>query len=140
MGLTLTRDKLYKPFVFPVPIPSYNHKEVGWIDQIPIYETRHDNSKLTILFSHGNACDLGHIRSVVNTLSQRLQVNVISYDYPGYGLHQGTPTEAGCYETIYKVYKYLRANTDCPILVVGQSVGTGPSAWLAKEQVLGVCV
>ena len=40
---------------------------------------------VTILFSHGNAEDLGLIAPVLKRMAQRLGANVVSYDYVGYG-------------------------------------------------------
>jgi fermentation-respiration switch protein FrsA (DUF1100 family) len=58
---------------------------------------------------------------------------VISYDYPGYGLMQGKTDEQGCYDTIKAVYEHLIDNKVSNIVLMGQSVGTGPTAWLAKD-------
>lgn len=40
---------------------------------------------MTILFSHGNAEDLNTAYSWMKKLSKNLSVNVIGYDYTGYG-------------------------------------------------------
>lgn len=47
---------------------------------------------LTILYSHANAEDLGNIYPWCKFLSKSLGVNVLAYDYTGYGLatNQGT--------------------------------------------------
>lgn len=42
-------------------------------------------SNCTILFSHGNAQDLGMIYDWFKSFSAVLQVNVMAYDYTGYG-------------------------------------------------------
>ena len=42
-------------------------------------------SNCTILFSHGNAEDLGMIYDWFKSFSAVLQVNVMAYDYTGYG-------------------------------------------------------
>jgi len=42
--------------------------------------------KYTLLYSHGNAEDLGLIASFLSDLARLLQVNVMCYDYSGYGV------------------------------------------------------
>ena len=42
-------------------------------------------SKITIIFSHGNAEDIGMIFDSFNEFSKELLVNVLAYDYEGYG-------------------------------------------------------
>jgi len=41
--------------------------------------------KITILFSHGNAEDIGMIFDSFTEFSKELGVNVLAYDYEGYG-------------------------------------------------------
>lgn len=40
-------------------------------------------------------------------MMETLKVNVMCYDYSGYGLSPGTPSEKNCYEDIYATYTYL---------------------------------
>ncbi|KFG64627.1 alpha/beta hydrolase family protein [Toxoplasma gondii RUB] len=46
------------------------------------------HAKWTVLYSHGNGTDIGHLHESVMDLCRRLQVNVLSYDYSGYGCTQ----------------------------------------------------
>lgn len=86
--ISASRDSLFQPFAFPLPKCSYDNYMEGlnFVDNIPIYLKHSNKDSPTLLFSHGNACDLGHTKSLVDELSKKLSVNVISYDYPGYGL------------------------------------------------------
>jgi len=92
----------------------------------------------TILYSHANAEDLGYIYPWCKFLSQRLGVNVMAYDYTGYGLalDQGPPSERQCYADIEAAYNYLRKHLRIParnIILYGRSLGTGPSTHLAVK-------
>lgn len=94
---------------------------------------------LTILYSHGNAEDLGRIDK-----SLELWVadgwSVLAYDYPGYGHSPGRPSEQGCYDAIDTAYKYLIEKMEIPsskIVVWGRSLGTGPSCYLAEKEKTG---
>lgn len=48
------------------------------------------NPRFTILFSHGNAVDLGQMSSFYLGLGSRINCNVFSYDYSGYGVSSGS--------------------------------------------------
>lgn len=100
-------------------------------------------SKVTILFSHGNAEDLGMIFEWFYEFSQEVRVNVLAYDYEGYGKSEGIPSEQACYENIDAAYAFLTQTMHIPseqIVLYGRSLGSGPSCYLAerlhKEQVI----
>lgn len=91
-------------------------------------------NKYWVLFSHGNAEDLGFIQSRVNQI-HAAGFNVLCYDYRGYGLTKGKPSESGCYEDILTAWNYLLTKTTADhIIIWGRSVGSGPSTWLASEK------
>ena len=49
--------------------------------------------RFTILHSHGNAVDLGQMSSFYLGLGNRINCNIFSYDYSGYGVSSGRSTE-----------------------------------------------
>ncbi|GCL39664.1 hypothetical protein SR1949_47920 [Sphaerospermopsis reniformis] len=63
-------------------------------------------AKYTILYVHGNAEDLGHIRATLKKIRD-VGFSVFAYDYRGYGTSQGTPTENAAYQDIDTAYNYL---------------------------------
>jgi hypothetical protein len=96
-------------------------------------------ARYTILFSHGNAEDLGDIEPLLLRL-QALGLDVIAYDYEGYGQSEGRPSEARVYADIDAVYRYLTEQRGVPserILAYGRSLGGGPSVDLASREPLG---
>ncbi|KAL6591417.1 hypothetical protein ACP70R_026047 [Stipagrostis hirtigluma subsp. patula] len=50
---------------------------------------RHPAARLTLLYSHGNAADLGQMIGLFLELRAHLRVNIMSYDYSGYGASTG---------------------------------------------------
>ncbi|MEN9231365.1 MAG: alpha/beta hydrolase [Thermostichus sp. DG02_5_bins_236] len=96
------------------------------------------NATYTLLYSHGNAEDLGDILPHMHSLRQQ-RFGVLAYDYRGYGTSEGTPSEAGVYKDIEAAYAYLIAQGIPPaqILVYGRSVGGGPSVYLAARKPVG---
>ncbi|KAA8530593.1 hypothetical protein F0562_005302 [Nyssa sinensis] len=69
-------------------------------------------------------------------LSLRLRINLMGYDYSGYGQSTGKPTECNTYADIDAVYKCLKEQygiKDEQLIVYGQSVGSGPTIDLASR-------
>jgi len=98
-------------------------------------------AKYTILYSHGNAEDLGDIKPILTKIRD-LGFNILAYDYQGYGTSAGQPTESHTYQDIDTAYNYLIYKLGIPpqkIIIFGRSVGGGPSLDLAsREPVAGL--
>ncbi|TYJ25171.1 hypothetical protein E1A91_A07G030600v1 [Gossypium mustelinum] len=97
---------------------------------------RHPVARLTLLYSHGNAADLGQMHELFNELRAHLRVNIMSYDYSGYGASTGKPTEFNTYYDIEAVYNCLKKEYGVKqedLIVYGQSVGSGPTLHLASR-------
>ncbi|XP_040385298.1 alpha/beta hydrolase domain-containing protein 17C-like isoform X2 [Oryza brachyantha] len=97
---------------------------------------RHPDAASTLLYSHGNAADLGHLYQLFLHLSFNLRVNVLGYDYSGYGQSSGKPSEHNTYADIEAAYKCLIENFGAKeeeIILYGQSVGSGPTVDLASR-------
>ncbi|XP_062106417.1 uncharacterized protein LOC133817824 [Humulus lupulus] len=93
-------------------------------------------ASLTLLYSHGNAADLGQMYELFSELSVILRVNLLGYDYSGYGKSTGKPSEQNTYADIEAAYrclveKYGAKEED--IILYGQSVGSGPTLDLASR-------
>ena len=89
----------------------------------------------TLLYSHGNAEDLAQSDPLYAEL-HALGLGVLAYDYPGYGLATGTPDEQSCQRAIKASWDQLISSGIPPssIIIVGRSVGSGPSVWLASRE------
>lgn len=101
----------------------------------------HDSSAaFTILYSHGNAEDLGHLASLLERL-HGAGFSVLAYDYRGYGLSTGgPPTTNGAFHDIHAVYRHAVETLGIPperLLVLGRSVGSGPATELAAREPIG---
>jgi pimeloyl-ACP methyl ester carboxylesterase len=99
------------------------------------------NSEFTILYSHGNAEDIGDIREVLEAF-QNKGFSVLAYDYRGYGTSDGTPSERNTYEDAEAVYEYLAGKLGCPpdrIIALGRSLGGAAAMHLAcREKLAGL--
>ncbi len=137
--------------IFLPPAVSYDHQPAedsgainiltGDGNVIAARYLPHPESRYTILYSHGNASNLGSILPVLQALQSR-GFSVFAYDYPGYGYSTGRPTESRAYNAIEVAYSYLTDAQDVPpeqIILHGQSLGGGPSTYLAaKKPVAGL--
>ncbi len=90
----------------------------------------------TLLYAHGNAEDLGDIAPVLDILYDA-GFSVFAYDYRGYGLSDGRPSERHAYADIDAAYAYLREELGlgpAQIIAFGRSVGGGSAVDLASRQ------
>lgn len=105
-------------------------------EYIPAYYFFNPINTVTIVYSHGNATDIGRIYDWMDIIHQSCQVNIVCYDYVGYGSNTGKPSEQGCYDCINSVYEYLVTDNNInsnDIILFGRSIGTGPTVDLASR-------
>lgn len=76
--------------------------------KIPIICFRHPEATLTLIYSHGNATDLGGMFIMYAVMAFTLGITVVAYDYTGYGeCEDGVrPTEKQTYKDIERVYDW----------------------------------
>mmetsp|Transcript_10821 Transcript_10821/g.31491 ORF Transcript_10821/g.31491 Transcript_10821/m.31491 type:complete len:317 (-) Transcript_10821:972-1922(-) len=126
-----------------------------------VHIRRTGNDRFTIIYSHGNAEDVGLSLPYLDHLSQCCNCNVLAYEYCGYSISDGEASEKNCYECIDAAYRYLvegrgaalkgndaggskiknaRASEQeftsvdpSRIVLFGRSLGTGPTVDLAAR-------
>jgi fermentation-respiration switch protein FrsA (DUF1100 family) len=97
-----------------------------------------DHAQYTILYSHGNAEDLGLVAPLLASFRE-WGFAVFAYDYRGYGTSHGRASERGAYEDVDAAYTYLTRTLGVPprrIIAYGRSVGSGPAVDLAVRRPL----
>ncbi|PON85425.1 Alpha/beta hydrolase fold [Trema orientale] len=105
-------------------------------NQIVAFYLRNPYARLTLLYSHGNAADLGQLYDLFVQLKVNLRVNLMGYDYSGYGASTGKPSESNTYADIEAVYECLQTQygvSQEDLILYGQSVGSGPTLHLAAK-------
>lgn len=105
-------------------------------NKIVAFYLRNPYARLTLLYSHGNAADLGQLYDLFVQLKVNLRVNVMGYDYSGYGASTGKPSESNTYTDIEAVYNCLETEYGVSqenLILYGQSVGSGPTLHLAAK-------
>jgi len=87
-------------------------------------------AQFTIIYSHGNAEDLGGNFEQLHNLADLLSCNVFAYEYPGYGIAEGEPSEGGCYAAAEAAYKHVTNELGVDagdVVLYGRSLGSGPT-------------
>ena len=96
------------------------------------------NATYTILFSHGNAEDLGTLSPTLESF-RRMGFDVFAYDYHGYGTSGGRANERNAYDDEEAAYEYLVHTLHVPanrIVAFGRSLGGAMAIDLAARQPL----
>ena len=127
--------------MFPYNECSYDKSLPGLVmleaeDQTPIAARlwiKDESDTLVVLF-HGNFEDLGQL-DIVSKGIMNLGFSVLSIDYRGYGLSEGSPTEHNCYADARLLIQKAQAlgYRDADIILWGRSIGSGPATQLATE-------
>jgi pimeloyl-ACP methyl ester carboxylesterase len=141
-GINIRMGTTISNLVFQPPPLSYANakKHLKWLKtkssaSIPAFYIDR-KSPITMLFSHGNAEDIGMIYEWFCEFSREINVNFLAYDYEGYGKASGSPSEKACYDDIDAVYDYLTLTLRQKpenIVLYGRSLGSGPSCYLAER-------
>lgn len=100
---------------------------------------KNDAAKFTILFSHGNAEDLGDMRPFYDDL-RKAGFSVFAYDYEGFGTSEGKPTEAHVYDDADAAYDYVTKRLAVPperVISMGRSLGAAVAIDLASRHKVG---
>ncbi|KAF4356315.1 hypothetical protein CsatB_027178 [Cannabis sativa] len=85
-------DKLYIPEVARRDDVDVLKLKTRRGNEIVAVHVKHPRASSTLLYSHGNAADLGQMFELFVELSARLRVNLMGYDYSGYGQSTGKLT------------------------------------------------
>lgn len=95
----------------------------------------HAGARRTLLFLHGNAGNISHRGDSV-VIFHRLGLNVLLFDYRGYGQSEGRPSEAGLFRDATAAWRFLteaKGFRDRDIVIFGRSLGGAVAARLAAE-------
>lgn len=99
------------------------------------WRARGSAPRAALVWSHGNGGNIGGRASVLTALAAR-GLDVLAYDYRGYGKSEGTPTEDGSYRDAEAAFDALVASgvPASRIVCFGESLGGAVSIHLAMRR------
>ena len=118
----------YQPLVFEAEDEVSLH---GWWVPAP-------SARATLIFFHGNAGNISH-RLASLEIFHALGLNVLLFDYRGYGQSEGRPSEAGLYRDAQAALACVQGGCEIevdeqlPLVYFGRSLGGAVAAWLAVQ-------
>ena len=134
--------------LFPAPSPTagewnaakFKAKE-EWVEsqdgtKVHVWCMQHDSPKATIIFSHGNGESLGFLGWELAELRDQWSVNVIAYDFRGYGKTGGAANQKNILEDAVAVGTWTSNQTawnTVPIVPMGRSLGGAAALEMAIE-------
>ena len=123
----LPTDWPYEEWHLPLPDGSIAH--AVRLRQPP------QRSQGVILFCHGNAGNLCSFVPRYRRVAEVLAMDLVVFDYPGFGKSTGRPTEQGCYAAAHATYQQLvQSGTPAQqIVIMGESLGGGVAVELASR-------
>lgn len=95
------------------------------------------NADAVLLLCHGQAGNLTARGQVLPDFSRLFNAATLVFDYPGYGISEGKPTESGCYAAADAAYEWLvreKGFTPEQIIIYGESLGGGVAIDLASRK------
>ncbi len=130
------------PDAYDVPadkIHLFTLKSGGYtIWAVYVGDTARIATDTVILYCHGNRDHLDHYWERIKLLANvggKLRYGVLSFDYRGFGLSEGEPTEAGMNEDADAAMRWLKGHglTGDRLVMYGFSLGSAPATELAAH-------
>lgn len=121
----------FRPEAFSRKTPSSTQQQVGSSarDGLP-------QEGQILLWCHGNAEDLGTGYANYVEVCKQLNMQVVAFDYGGYGCSTGSHSEAQTYLDVRCMLDYITVDCGAPlrsVVVVGRSLGSGPAVDIAAS-------
>ena len=102
------------------------------ISAIYVGDINNIKSDTVILFCHGNKDHMDHYwprQKLLSHIGKQGRFGVLMFDYPGYGLSEGLPSEQNVYESTNGAIKWLeyRGLSNSRLVIYGYSLGSAPA-------------
>lgn len=96
---------------------------------------KYNDSDKYLLYSHGNTSNIYERYDKIKNLAELFKINVIAYDYRGYGLSNGIPSTNGLYIDIMAIWEHLfKLNIQSDnVILYGESLGCPPTLYLGTH-------
>jgi len=130
------KDLMFQPW----PSSYGVELELDWVTaedgtKIAVYWREVSKTAPSVFYFHGNAEDIGQVLPVLQTYQIR-GYNVACFDYRGFGLSEGKPSETNVYSDGEAVYRYLletKGINESKLVLHGRSLGGGAAVEMARR-------
>lgn len=130
--------------------PETGYRDAGGLIRIPVAGEQtlaavhrvNPTARFTVMVLHGNSEDLSDVMPLVDRLFKR-GYSVLAFDYRGFGLSLGHPTEASIFQDTLAAFDHavgVLGVSAGSILVWGRSLGSGPAIHLAEARPVGALI
>jgi fermentation-respiration switch protein FrsA (DUF1100 family) len=120
-----------------LPVERVQFRTVDGVDLVGWSIPAKPVSPWWLLICHGNAGNLSEFGRPSHYAGlSRLGLNLLAFDYRGYGESDGAPSEAGLYRDADAAYRYLTEDLGVPaerIVIFGHSLGSAVAIDLASR-------
>ena len=97
-----------------------------------------------MIFCHGNGCDIGSMQYTLSVFARELNMYIISFEYPAYGLCTATsPNHETINNHAERTFCFVRDVFRWPterIIIYGHSIGSGAACYLASTQMIAALI
>jgi pimeloyl-ACP methyl ester carboxylesterase len=101
---------------------------MGWVVRAQVQPAR-----CRVLVFHGNAGFALHRTYYADGFGPALEADVHVLEYPGYGARAGSPSEVALLEAGETALRQLAREGPSPVILVGESIGSGVAAGVAAR-------
>lgn len=122
-------EKSYPGYLFFLP----KTKTISY--QIPCLWYENTNSSILLIVSHGNSADIGCYTDFKEK-SIIWNVNILIYEYPGYGYCSGISNNITINQHLEYVFEFIEEKLSWPlknIVFYGRSIGSGPVCYFVSN-------
>ena len=90
--------------------------------------------RASVIYFHGSTANMGILNEIFS-LFDRCSLQVLAFDYRGYGKSTGVPSEEGLYADGLAVARYFRTHlaSGLPLIYWGRSLGTCVASFTAQQ-------
>jgi fermentation-respiration switch protein FrsA (DUF1100 family) len=102
-------------------------------ERVRVWHLTHEAARARVVYFHGNGGNLSMWADVLVGLP-RHGFEVVAFDYRGYGVSTGSPSEQGLYRDVEAVLSLVHdrlRRTDVPLIYWGRSLGATMAAYAA---------
>jgi hypothetical protein len=131
-----TRDVIHTPEILGIDYEEVYFGTDGGRQLHGWYVPGAGSTEVTWLWFHGNGGNIGHRVEEIGQIHQRLGVNLLIFDYRGYGKSEGQASERATYRDARAALQYLRSRSEVDrgkVVYFGRSLGAAVSVELAVE-------